>query len=151
MSVVEQWRAIGSQAIRNGSAHATPLPWSFQDTVFRCAWEYPVADFESEVGFYIDTIGLTTIVLDDSYALFTTPDANLTFACRRSADRHELSGHVLCFMTKEIEVFAQALAARLPDGAVTRRMGPSVQPVLGIRSPAGLQINIWEDPDLSSS
>lgn len=150
MFVSYQWKVFGAEAIRRGDAQPKPLPWIFHDTVFKCAWEYPVADFESEVGFYIETLGFTTIALDETYALFTTPDADLTFACRRREDSPQLSGHILCFMTKNIDAFAQALAARLPEGAVTRRFGSSIQTVLGIRSPAGLQIDIWEDPDMSS-
>ena len=147
MGSIEQWTAIGRQAIADGEPVSNPLPWNFDGTVFRCAWEYPVSDFETEVGFYLDVLGLTTIALDGQYALFTTPDEDVTFACRRRPDaRVDYSGHILCLMTKDIETFASALETRAGKGAVTRIAGSPVQTVLRIASPAGLQIDIWEHP-----
>jgi predicted enzyme related to lactoylglutathione lyase len=138
---------VGNDAIERGSAASTPLPWNFNDTVFRCAWEYPVADFEAEVGFYLEALGFTTIALDGEYALFTMPEGDLTFACRRHAGATpDYAGHVLCFMTKDIKEFAGALEARVGKDAVTRIAGSPVQTVLRISSPAGLQIDIWELP-----
>ena len=143
----EQWAEIGRQAIAEEGMVANPLPWNLDGTVFRCAWEYPVRDFEAEVGFYIDVLGFTRIALDDEYALFTTADEDFTFACRRHADASpDYSGHILCLMTKDIELIADALEARLGDGSVTRVAGSPVQTVLRITSPAGLQIDIWEMP-----
>jgi hypothetical protein len=147
MREIERWTAIGQEAIVKGSADVEPLPWIFQQTVFRCAWEYPVVGFEAEVGFYLDALGFTTIALDHDYALFTTPEEDFTFACRRHhGPNHDLTGHVLCFMTNNVETFAEAIVRRVPEGAVTRRDGSPVQTVLGLQSPAGLQIDIWEDP-----
>lgn len=149
MTATEKLRAIGKDAIARGSLESTPLPWTFEGTVFRCAWEYPVRDFEAEVGFYLDILGFSTIALDDEYALFTTPERDLTFACRRH-ETHEgagYPGHTLCFMTRDIETLAASLEARVGPEAVTRLAGSPVQTVLRIASPAGLQIDIWEFPD----
>lgn len=144
---IQQWSAIGRQAIEEKETVSKPLPWNFNGTVFRCAWEYPVMDFETEVGFYVDVLGFTTIALDDDYALFTTPEEDFTFACRRHPDaRPRYSGHVLCFMTKDIVSFAEALEARMGEDSVTRIAGSPVQAVLRIASPAGLRIDIWECP-----
>lgn len=143
----DQWRATGAEAIAGREDERIPLPWSFDRTVFRCAWEYSVTDFETEVGFWIEGMGFTTLALDDEYALFTTPDQELTFACRRRDPGANLAGHVLCFMTNDIDEFGQALRARLPVGFVTRRDGSPVQTVLGLKTPAGLQVDIWEHPD----
>jgi hypothetical protein len=147
MQSLERLTTIGEDAIANGGRPSSPLPWNFADTVFRCAWEYPVTDFEAEVGFYLDVLGFTSIALDNEYALFTTPTADLTFACRRhDRESHDYAGHILCFMTKDIESLAESLAARIPENAITRLAGSPVQTVLRIASPAGLQIDIWEDP-----
>jgi hypothetical protein len=147
MHSIERFTTIGKDAIAREEESTSPLPWNFTDTVFRCAWEYPVADFEAEVGFYLDVLGFTTIALDNEYALFTSPAADLTFACRRHDQaRHDYTGHILCFMTKDIESLAGALAARIPENAFTRLAGSPVQTVIRITSPAGLQIDIWEDP-----
>lgn len=144
--MTDNWRAAGAHAIAEPEADRTPLPWNFRDTVFRCAWEYSVADFETEVGFWIEAMGFSTIALDDEYALFTTPDRDFTFACRRGRSQPDLSGHILCFMTRDIGPFGTALERRLPDVSLTRRAGSPVQTVLGLRTPAGLQVDIWEDP-----
>lgn len=147
MTAVERMRTIGKHAIALGGRESEPLPWNFTDTVFRCAWEYPVADFEAEVGFYLDVLGFNALALDDGYALFTTADEDLTFACRRSEHaRRDYSGHILCFMTKDIELFAESLETRVGAHAITRITGSPVQTVLRIASPAGLQIDIWEFP-----
>lgn len=147
MTTLEEYRAIGSKAIRGGGAETSPLPWDFADIVFRCAWEYPVVDFEAEVGFYLRTLGFSTLALDQEYALFSTPDRDLTFACRRREDAtSDYTGHILCFMTKDIEAFASTLQARASKDAVTRLAGSPVQTVLRLESPAGLQIDIWEFP-----
>lgn len=142
----DTWRAAGAQAIADPEGERKPLPWSFDNTVFRCAWEYPVTDFETEIGFWIEGMGFSTIALDDEYALFTSLEHDFTFACRRRTPGADLTGHVLCFMTKDIETLAQQLEDRLPDGFVSRRAGSPVQTVLGLRTPAGLQVDIWEDP-----
>lgn len=145
--MIGQLRAIGKHAIAQGGREPNPLPWNFVDTVFRCAWEYPVTDFDAEVGFYLDVLGFSTIALDEEYALFTTPDEHLTFACRRHEQgSHDYSGHILCFMTKDIESFAESLEARVGANTIARLVGSPVQTVLRIASPAGLQIDIWEFP-----
>jgi predicted enzyme related to lactoylglutathione lyase len=147
LTMIEQLRAIGKHAIRHGDDGSTPLPWDFTDTVFRCAWEYPVADFDAEVGFYLNVLGLSTIALDEEYALFTTPEEDLTFACRRhDQGNHTYSGHILCFMTRDIDSFAESLEERVGANEITRFAGSPVQTVLRITSPAGLQIDIWEFP-----
>lgn len=140
----DRWLAAGQAAIRRGARGNDPLPWDFRTTVFRCAWEYPAAEFETEVGFYLEVFGFETIALNHAYALFTTEDKELTFACRRGSG--ELTGHTLSFMTREIESFAAALEQRLPAAAVQRRTGSTVQTVLELRSPAGLKIEVWEMP-----
>ena len=148
MATIEHRRTNGRRAIDQGGAEPAPLPWAFADTVFRCAWEYPVADFEAEVGFHVDVLGFRTIALDEEYALFSTPGNDLTFACRRHEQATgSYQGHILCFMTREIESFATALESRIGAGAITRVAGSPVQTVLRIASPAGLQIDIWELPD----
>ena len=90
MGSKQRWTMVGIDAIERGSAASTSLPWNFNDTVFRCAWEYPVADFEAEVGFYLEALGFTTIALDGEYALFTTLEGDLTFACRRAEQTGEV-------------------------------------------------------------
>jgi catechol 2,3-dioxygenase-like lactoylglutathione lyase family enzyme len=147
MDVTDRLAATGAQAIADGYHVSPSLPWDFQGTVFRCTWEYPVRDFEVEVGFYLDVLGFTTIALDNEYALFTTPDNDLTFACRRHVgESRNYSGHILCFMTRNIEAFATALEARVGPDAITRVAGSPVQTVLRLSSPAGVQIDIWEFP-----
>lgn len=147
MNMKKQWYKAGAQAIAGPESVRYPLPWAFKEVVFRCAWEYPVVDFETEVGFWTEAIGLSTLALDNNYALFTTQDDDFTFACRRRESSIDLSGHILCFMTRDIEMFRSALQKRLPDGDVTTRQGSSVQTVLGVKTPAGLQVDIWEFPD----
>lgn len=149
MASIDQLRTVGRRAIAQGNRPRSPLPWDFSDTVFRCAWEYPVSDFDAEVGFYLHVLGFDTIALDHEYALFTTQDRELTFACRRIEDLPDrgLSGHILCFMTRGIDALEAALQERIGANAITRLAGSPVQTVLRITSPAGLQIDIWEFPD----
>jgi catechol 2,3-dioxygenase-like lactoylglutathione lyase family enzyme len=147
VGTIEEYRDVGTRAIEKGGAETQPLPWNFSGTVFRCAWEYPVADFEAEVGFYVDALGFTPLAIDHEYALFATPGNDLTFACRRHGDGNgDYSGHILCFMTRDIGAFTTALEARVGSGAIQRLDGSPVQTVLRLLSPAGLQLDIWEFP-----
>ena len=125
--------------------HVDALPWDFDATVFRCAWEYPVVDYAAEVAFHTAVMGLETLADDGDYALLASPGREFTYAVRRvDGVQPNLDGHRLTLMTRNIEAFAAVLLDRI---AIERFQGSAVQTVLRVVSPAGLVIDIWEFPD----
>lgn len=147
--LARKWRDLGTEARQGEIPASDPLPWDFHDTVFRCAWEYTVADFEAEVGFHLAVLGLEAIAVDDTYALFSTSGGEIQFACRRAdGPAASLDGHRLTLMTRNIERFATALSARLPPEGLGRSAGSPVQTVITATTPAGLTIDVWEDPGI---
>jgi predicted enzyme related to lactoylglutathione lyase len=108
-------------------------------------FEYSVADFEAEVGFYIDVFGSRIIAMIEDYALFTDLDGAYCLSFRKAATTH-LAGLKLLFMTTDIE----GAAAHLDNTGMVNdreiRMGSDVQRVVHFSAPSGLAIEIWEDP-----
>jgi hypothetical protein len=147
--LTREWADLGTAARQGEIPTPDPLPWDFHDTVFRCAWEYTVADFEAEVGFHLAVLGLATIAVDEVYALFTTSGGEIQFACRRAdGPASSLDGHRLTLMTRDIERLATALSARLPLERIGRSAGSPVRTVITVTTPAGLTIDVWEDPGI---
>lgn len=62
-----------------------PFPFTWGKYWKQCI-EYRVDDFVSEVGFFVDILGLPVIAFDPTYAMFTSPNGDFTFAVAQSAD-----------------------------------------------------------------
>ena len=56
-----------------------PFPFTWGKYWKQCI-EYRVDDFASEIGFFIDMLGLPVIAFDAHYAMFTSPTGEFTFA-----------------------------------------------------------------------
>lgn len=57
--------------------HSFPFTW---DGPWKQSVEYRVDDFASEVGFFIDILGLPVLAFDTDYAMFTSPEQDFTFS-----------------------------------------------------------------------
>ena len=133
---------------RQGNHDHTLIPLQQEDVVFQQMFEYPVADFEAEVGFYTAVFGFQSIALDDEYALFTHPQHAYCISFRKVEDAPPLHGMglKLLLMTRDI---TGADAHLEQTGLVTDReirKGSPVQDVIYFSTPAGVQVEIWEDP-----
>ena len=79
-------RALGEARLEAARAASTPPQWAelwqppahpFPFTWGECwkhTMEYRVDDFSSEIGLYIDLLGMPTIAFGPDYAMFTSPD-----------------------------------------------------------------------------
>jgi len=139
----------GMQTIATEQPTGALIPFDFNGVVFRQMFEYAVVEFKTEVGFFSEVFGFNAIAMGPDYALFTTPTSDFHFSIRRADEQHaagNLQGIKLLFMTAD---FASAEArireSGLVDDAAVGKGSPS-QRVVSLASPAGLPIEIWEDP-----
>ena len=133
---------------REGEHDHELIPFQQQDVVFQQMFEYPVSDFLAEIGFYTAVFGLKSIALDGEYALFTHPEHGYCISFRLVNDAPDLHGFglKLLFMTTDIPGAEAHLdqTGLVPDREI--RKGSPVQDVIYFTSPAGVQVEIWEDP-----
>lgn len=147
--ILEALRSAGTRAIANDGTHDHNLiPLEQKDVVFKQMFEYPVQDFEAEVGFYATVFGLETIALTDDYALFKHPEHGYCISFRKADDAPALSktGLKLLFMTADISAADAHLGQTGLLPAREIRQGSPVQEVIYFATPAGVAIEIWEDP-----
>lgn len=143
------FRERGVATIATGEPTGKPIPLDFDGIVFKQMFEYAVVEFEIEVGFFSEVFGFDAIAMTSDYALFTPPTGDFHFSIRLVDESHKVSsfdGFKLLFMTGD---FASAEAHVREIGLVSDaevREGSPVQRVLHFATPAGLPIEIWEDP-----
>lgn len=142
-------RSAGIEASSNDGKHEQPLiPLKQENVVFRQMFEYPVSDFETEVGFYVSVLGLTNIALTDEYALFQHPEHGFCISFRRVTDAASFvdTGLKLLFMTTDIPAADAHLGQTglVPAGEI--RKGSPVQDVIHFVTPAGVAVEIWQMP-----
>lgn len=149
MKTAEQLRQAGAESIAlDGKHNQEIIPLDQEDVVFQQMFEYPVEDFEAEVGFYVRVFGFPTIALTNEYALFKHPDKGYCMSFRKAegAPAGSLQGLKLLFMTTDIPATEAHLeqTTLVPDRDI--RKGSPVQDVIHFATPAGLAVEIWEDP-----
>lgn len=142
-------RETGSRAIINdGDCDTTVIPLQQSNVVFRQMFEYPVKDFEAEVGFYLDVFGFPAIALTKDYALFKHPETGDCISFRRNEESPTpiINGLKLLFMTTEISTTDTHLEATgfVPNREI--RKGSAVQEVIHLSTPAGVTVEIWQMP-----
>lgn len=142
---LDELRELGRKTIESEQPTGTPIPLEQANVVFRQMFEYPVADFEAEVGFYSEVFGFSALALTTDYALFTYANGAFCLSFRKAQVSH-LEGLKLLFMTTDLDGADAHLAATgLVEDRVIRK-GSEVQEVIHFSTPAGLAIEIWEDP-----
>lgn len=142
---LEKLREAGRTTIETEKPTGKLIPLEQGDVVFRQMFEYPVVDFEAEVGFYSEIFGFPNIAMTEDYALFTHPEGGFCLSFRK-VDESKIDGLKLLFMTTDIPASDAHLASTglVEDRAI--RKGSEVQQVIHFTSPAGLAIEIWEEP-----
>lgn len=138
----------GSQTISTDQPTGRLIPLDLDGVVFRQMFEYAVVEFETEVGFFSEVFGFSVVAITSGYALFTTPVNDFHVSFTAADEQHAAStfdGFKLLFMSAD---FASAEAHIRSSGLVDAevRNGSPSQRVLYMTSPAGLPIEIWEDP-----
>jgi hypothetical protein len=151
---MDELREAGATAIRRHGRHERPMLHLEQDgVVFLQMFEYPVADFELEVGFFVRVFGLPTLALTDGYALFAHPDGAYGLSFRKDATLAPPStiGLKLLFMTRDVEGARTQLqeTGLVPDLAIRR--GSPTQRVIHFATPSGVAVEIWEFPSTADS
>lgn len=142
-------RQTGARLIDADGQHDSALiPLQQDGVVFQQMFEYAVADFEAEVGFYASVFGFPTIALTSDYALFKHPEAGYCMSFRKDESLLAATtiGLKLLFMTADIPAAEAHLEeiGLVPDRET--RKGSPVQDVIHFSTPAGLAVEIWEDP-----
>lgn len=142
---LEQLRESGRQVIESEHPGGPLIPLEFDTVVFRQMFEYPVTDFEAEVGFYAEVFGFPLIAMTDDYALLTYPNDAFCLSFRKACES-QIAGLKLLFMTTDVDGADAHLAKTglVEDRAI--RMGSDVQRVIHFSAPSGLAIEIWEMP-----
>lgn len=139
----------GRQTIATAQPTGSLIPLDLDGVVFRQMFEYAVDEYETEVGFYSEVFGFSVIAMTSDYALYTTPANEFHFSIRAADEHHAASkfdGLKLLFMTADFATAeAHIRGSGLIKDAEVREGSPS-QRVLYMTSPAGLSIEIWEDP-----
>lgn len=110
--------------------------------------EYRVDDFASEVGFFIDILGLPVIAFDPNYAMFTSPSGEFTFAVAQSMDEGTSTPPQairIQFMVDQIFATTEELERR---GIVfVRKPEPlnegSTMFVATFQTPHGIYLDVW--------
>lgn len=110
--------------------------------------EYRVDDFASEVGFFIDILGLPVIAFDPSYAMFTSPSGEFTFAVAQSMEEGTSTPPEairIQFMVDQIFATTEELERR---GIVfVRKPEPitegSTTFVATFQTPHGIYLDVW--------
>lgn len=146
---IERMREAGSKAITADGVHEQAvIPLKQDDVVFQQMFEYPVSDFEAEVGFYVSVFGLPAIAMTDDYALFKHPENSYCISFRKSESPPVPStvGLKLLFMTTDIPGANDHLEQTgfAPDREI--RKGSPVQDVIHFSTPAGVAVEIWQMP-----
>lgn len=132
-------------AIDDGGISGDLIPLRQDNVVFRQMFEYSVADFEAEVGFYASVFGFPFIAMTEDYALFNHPDGSFCLSFIKADETHT-NGLKLLFMTTDIPGADEHLGSTglVDDREI--RMGSDVQRVIHFSAPSGLAIEIWEMP-----
>lgn len=142
---LESLRTSGGSIIECGGPVGSPLPLEQQGVVFRQMFEYSVADFETEVGFYSTVFGFSIIAMTEDYALFSDVNDGFCLSFRKSGATF-VEGLKLLFMTRDIDAAEAHLGQ---TGYLDNRyikMGSDIQRVIHYNAPSGLAIEIWEMP-----
>ncbi|MEJ7839638.1 MAG: hypothetical protein WKF81_12530 [Thermomicrobiales bacterium] len=144
------WQRAGSERIAQPDWTYTRFPFRWDDsTPFRHTFEYSVTEFETEVGFYSSIFGFETVALDDSYALFTSPQRDFWLSIRRASvesPESNPSGLFLMFMSHNFPIVRDHLERVGAGLVIADRVEPGGLRVSKFLSPAGLAIELWEDP-----
>lgn len=143
------FQRAGINTINREGEHDHDLIPLLQDSVvFQQMFEYPVTDFEAEVGFFVTVLGLSAIALTTEYALFKHPENGYCISFRKDVDSPAPStiGLKLLFMTTDIPAAHAHLDGTelVPDHEI--RKGSPVQDVIYFSTPAGVAVEIWHMP-----
>jgi predicted enzyme related to lactoylglutathione lyase len=124
-----------------------PFPFTWGKYWKQCI-EYRVEDFASEVGFFIDVLGLPVIAFDASYAMFTSPTGEFTFAVVQTPEGGYSTppdAMRIQFMVEDIYETIEELARRgiafiqnpepISDG--------SNMHIATFQTPHGISIDLW--------
>jgi hypothetical protein len=131
-------------ALWNDPAHPYPFEWG---TCWKACVEYKVEDFEAELGFWLDIVGLDSNVLAPDFAMINTPDNHFVFAVSPSdaAQATPPNAVKLQFMLKEVCKSAAELEER---GIVFHQPIQPTSPGSSLytgafRTPAGIAVELW--------
>ena len=147
--LIDHFRKSGVETIATERVTGQLIPLAQDGVVFRQMFEFAVADFEVEVGFYSAVFGFPFIALTNDYALFTTPgnDFHVSFRLATDGDATVMRGLKLLFMTADLNAAESHLRGTGLVDDLHVKAGSPVQQVLHLSTPVGLPIEIWEFPE----
>ena len=124
-----------------------PFPFSWGSSWKQCV-EYKVADFPSEVGFFIDILGFPVNAFDPDYAMFTSPNGDFYFSVVPTweGETPTPAGAIrLQFMVQDIIATAIELERRgvIFDQMPARVANNSAFMIGVFHTPNGMRIELW--------
>jgi len=132
----------------------TPAPYAFPFEYGACwsfAVEFTVADFEAEIGFFIDGLCLESYVLQRDFAMFTDPAKTFTFSISPALAGEGVSPKALRlgFMVKKLSETVAELERRniLPVEPMGNPYPGSSMLKAVYVTPNGIPIDLWSVPD----
>lgn len=131
------------------------FPFVWGESWKQCV-EYRVDDFPAEVGFYIDILGLPINALDPGYAMFTSPQADFTFAvvpAHHAEPSTPPDAFRLQFMVKDIVSTTDELQRR---GIYFEQTPQPLHPgsslsTASFRTPHGICVELWSKVESSNT
>jgi hypothetical protein len=153
------WSAAGKKRLAVCDQAKSPEDWKrlWIDAPFAFPFEYGacwsfsaefmVADFEAEIGFFIDGLCLESYVLQRDFAMFTDPSKSFYFSISPAQDAEAVSPAAfrLGFMVKRLEETVADLERRgiVPIQPVFNPYPGSPMLKAVFATPNGIQIDLW--------
>lgn len=139
---IKALRQIGETTINTESHAVESLPMQrWTDFPLHFSVEYKVKDYAAEIGFWVQTFGVTLLSIDDEYALLTDADRTFTISIKADYVAHDVSGFSLQWFTDNLGDTTDALDAR--GIAYETYYQSSNQRFVRLQTPAGVNVEIW--------
>lgn len=127
---------------------ASEYPFNFKaGACWTFTVEYKVADFEAELGFFIDILGLDSNALDTEYAMIMEPEGKYYFSIVKTSPEKvtPVDAIRLEFMLDDIKKVSEELINRgIEFEQVPKPYGEGSPMYRGtLRTPNGIQIALW--------
>jgi catechol 2,3-dioxygenase-like lactoylglutathione lyase family enzyme len=135
--------------------YAFPFKWG---KYWKQCIEYRVDDFASEIGFFIDVLGFPVLAFDPSYAMFSSPAGEFTFAVVQTTEDNlstPADAIRIQFMVEDIAVTVEELerrGVRFVQQPAPLSEGSSMY-LAAFQTPHGILMEVWGEgkPEVEES
>ena len=152
----QDWETLWKQP-----QHEFPFKWG---KYWKQCIEYRVDDFAAEIGFFIDMLGFPVIAFDPSYAMFSSPAGDFSFAVVQTPEDNlstPADAIRIQFMVEDITATVEELerrGVRFVQSPTPLSEGSSMY-LAAFQSPHGILLEVWgegtpeekESPEVSAA